>query len=279
MKGQTKEVRMNSGRSAERDGEKEESGVRGVKLEETRRGVEKMVVEETGVRKQASGMLERLAGRAKEGWEKVKTMLEGKKVTWRGDGGMMLLEKRGVVGLEGESEDGTMREWEDEWEEDDIVTVTELGIEEEEGRDDESKGRSRYSGDSRGMAGSVDFLEGIEVEEKDESLEEKLGEGRKRRREKERTKERKTLGSLPGWERRSKEAKEEGRWKRKVMGWEKSEEGTMERKVKQEKIPLPDSFDLGNERKGLDMNNSGRNVNNFGMNREPLFPGGMGARN
>ncbi len=56
------------------------------RVEETRRGVAKMAVDESGYGKTASNMLEAMAGKARSGWEKVKRMMEGKKVV-RMDGG------------------------------------------------------------------------------------------------------------------------------------------------------------------------------------------------
>ncbi len=51
-----------------------------------------------------------------------------------------------------------------------------------------------------------------------------------------------------------------------------------EKEKVREKIPLPDGFVLGKESKGMEMNNSGRLKNNFGTNREALFPGGPGMK-
>ncbi len=46
-----------------------------VRVEETRRRVEKMVVEESG---QASGVFRNMAGKARGGWDRMRKMLEGK---------------------------------------------------------------------------------------------------------------------------------------------------------------------------------------------------------
>ncbi len=54
------------------------------RMEETRRGVAKMAVDESGYSKTASNMIEMVAGKAKNGWEKVKRMMEGKKVVRTG---------------------------------------------------------------------------------------------------------------------------------------------------------------------------------------------------
>ncbi len=57
------------------------------RMEETRRGVAKMAVDESGYGKTASHMIEMMAGKAKNGWEKVKRMMKGKKVVRTGGGG------------------------------------------------------------------------------------------------------------------------------------------------------------------------------------------------
>jgi hypothetical protein len=54
----------------------EETGGATVRVEETRRKVEKMAVDENA---QASGMMRSMAEKAKGGWERMKRMLEGKK--------------------------------------------------------------------------------------------------------------------------------------------------------------------------------------------------------
>jgi hypothetical protein len=45
-------------------------------------------------------------------------------------------------------------------------------------------------------------------------------------------------------------------------------DGEMERIKNVEGTPVPEDFDIGREKRGLDMNN------NFGTNREALFPTG-----
>jgi hypothetical protein len=113
----------------------------------------------------------------------------------------------------------------------------------------------------------------------DRDLDERIGEGRKRKRGEEENKERKGgLSGLPGWERRSRNVRLNDRWKRKVMRMEVKEDGNMARNEADEIIPVPESFDMGREEKGLEMNNSGRLRNNFGMNREGLFPVGQGMK-
>jgi hypothetical protein len=42
-----------------------------------------------------------------------------------------------------------------------------------------------------------------------------------------------------------------------------------------ERTPTLENFELGRESRGLEMNNSGSLRNNFGTNREALFPAGL----
>ncbi len=77
------------------------------------------------------------------------------------------------------------------------------------------------------MGSGFEFLENVEVEEREEELDEKVGEGRKRRRteDEEALEKKKGLGGLPGWVRRSKALGSDGWWKRKVVSCEKGEKG------------------------------------------------------
>jgi hypothetical protein len=139
--------------------------------------------------------------------------------------------------------------------------------------------RSTTGMDERGGWAEMDFLDKIEPEERDEELEAKMGEDKKRKRGEDDFKGRGTgLRGLPGWERKSNAMKDSERWKRKVVRVEKTAEGEFVRKESVEKIPTPDGFDLGREGKGLEMNNSGRLKNNFGTNREALFSAGAGKK-
>ncbi len=56
------------------------------------------------------------------------------------------------------------------------------------------------------------------------------------------------------------------------MGRQLGEGREWEEVEKEEKIPLPDSYRLGLESKGVDLNQSGRYANGFGKNNKPLFP-------
>jgi hypothetical protein len=242
-------------------------GTRTGRLEETRRGVEKMAVEEqeSGTGTQASGVFGHWARKAKGGWDRVKKMLEGKKVVGRTDGVTVVL---------AEGQEGTVRMEMEDWKEgteEDTVTVT---IEQED-RKDTASCNSVGTSTSRTTR---DVLDGLEIEERDVTLDNKLDEGRKRKREEDMPEKQKGLKGLPGWERRSKETKDDSRWKRTTVRWEKDDKGQMDRKEERVSIPIPESFDLGRERKGMEINNSNRLNNNFGTNREALFPGGKSVK-
>jgi hypothetical protein len=126
---------------------------------------------------------------------------------------------------------------------------------------------------------NVDFLDKIDKEERDKELDEQVGEGRKRKRvDGERTGRASGLRGLPGWERRSRSVRASGKWSLKVVSWEVSEDGKEDRCERMESITVPGSYELGREEKGMEMNNSGRLKNNFGLNREALFPAGQGRK-
>ncbi len=165
-----------------------------------------------------------------------------------------------------------------EWDEEVMGGTVE--IEEETDRSEEAKERevmgSLGSGETRSGGGILEFMEDVEVEERDSALDEKVDEGQKRKREEDSKGRKKGLSGLPGWERRSKKTREDERWKRTVVSWDKDDNGKGVRKEVNEKIPLPEGFDMGKESKGMEMNNAGRLKNNFGTNREALFPGGPG---
>ncbi len=153
---------------------------------------------------------------------------------------------------------------------------------EKEGNEEETvsvEGRSLGCKETESGWADMEFLEGIEFEERDKELDEKMGESRKRKSSGDGDSGRKTgLSGLPGWGRRSNAVKDSDRWKRKVVKVEKDEEGNERRVEAMEKIPLPDGFDLGRETKEMEMNNSGRLKNNFGLNREALFPVNAGMK-
>jgi hypothetical protein len=125
----------------------------------------------------------------------------------------------------------------------------------------------------------MDFLDKIKSEERDDEVDVKVGEEKKRKRGEDEPRGRETgLKELPGWERKSKAVRTSETWKRKVVSLEKTAEGKTVRKESMETIPVPDGFDLGREGKGMEMNNSGRLKNNFGTNREALFSAGSGKK-
>jgi hypothetical protein len=250
--------------------EMEETGGTTVRVVETRRKVEKMAVDENA---QASGMIRSMAEKAKGGWDRMKKMLEGKRLVWKGSSGKMVAvtkdvdtkkaEER-VVDLEDEMDGGT------------VELVGEEGEEEMEVSD----GGSASGRETKEGWEDMGFLDSIETEERDIDLEEKMGEGRKRQRGEDGPKGRKPgLKGLPGWDRKSSAVKGSDRWKRKVVRKVETGEGRTEKEEVLEYIPLPETFDLGLEEKGLEMNNSGRLKNNFGRNKEALFAEGPGRKN
>jgi hypothetical protein len=211
------------------------------RVEETRRGVAKMAVDESGHEKTASTMLGVMAEKAKNGWEKVKKLMEGKKVVrMAGEGGKIMVVKQ-TDRLE---EAVTSKS---EWDEDIMGGTVEIedvtgGTEESRERDD----RVSIGSGTRSGGGILEFMEDVEVESRDISLDDKVDEGRKRKREDDGPPNRKKgLNGLPGWERRSKMTREDDRWKRTVVSWEEDKKGQEVRKEVREKIPVPDGFDLG----------------------------------
>jgi hypothetical protein len=211
-----------------------------VRVEETRRRVEKLVVEDS---RQASGLFRSMADKAKDGWGKMRKILEGKKLVWKGSTGKLVVVDReretgdngGEVSLEEEMVGGT---------------VEVLGEEVERGRETEETGEENNKDITGGWA-NLDILDKIEKEEIDRDLDERVGEGRKRKRGEEENKERKGgLGGLPGWERRSRNVRMSDRWKRKVMRMDVNEDGNMVRNEADENIPVPEALTWAEKRKG-----------------------------
>ena len=77
----------------------------------------------------------------------------------------------------------------------------------------------------------------------------------------------KGLLSSIGWKERAEAGKGEERWKRAV----ESEEGG-EKIKKIEKIPLQENYELGTDRRGLDLNSTVRRNSNFGTNKKAVLP-------
>ena len=156
----------------------------------------------------------------------------------------------------------------------------EVSIKIEKARDGKKDIDDKMSGQGSGSGqttGGYSFLGELEEEEKDEELEKRDKENRKRKREDVKVVVKvKGLVSSIGWKDRAEAGRSEERWKRtveKVVGGEKS-------KVV-EKILLPDNYDLGLDRRGLDLNSSARKNNQFGNNKKALFQkenGGKGER-
>jgi hypothetical protein len=46
----------------------------------------------------------------------------------------------------------------------------------------------------------------------------------------------------------------------------------------EEKLPLPESYRIGLDKRGMVMNSSARSRNNFGTNKEALFPKAGGQK-
>ena len=145
----------------------------------------------------------------------------------------------------------------------------EVSIKIEKARDGKKDIDDKMSGQGSGSGqttGGYSFLGELEEEEKDEELEKRDKENRKRKREDVKVVVKvKGLASSIGWKDRAEAGRGEERWKRtveKVVGGEKS-------KVV-EKIPLPDSYDLVVDRRGLDLNSSARKNNQFGNNRRAV---------
>jgi hypothetical protein len=188
------------------------------RVEETRRRVEKMVVEEN---EQAGGILRSMAGRAKEGWDKMRKMLEGKKLVWKGNSGRIVAvtkEREGLeekdMNLEDEMEGGTV-EIEKEVSEEETVS---------------GDGVSLRSRDADSVCVDLEFLDGIDFEERDKELDDRVGDSKKRKSSGDDDKNRRLgLGGLPGWERRSKAVKDSERWRRKTVRMERDEEGKEKR--------------------------------------------------
>jgi len=110
------------------------------------------------------------------------------------------------------------------------------------------------------------FLDGLEEEKKDKDAERIRSESLKRKRGgSEFTLNTKGLLGKPGWEEREERTKEDSRWKRTV-----SEGG----KTREEPMPLPDTYRLGLDGRGLDLNSSGRLRHNMGSGKQAIFPKG-----
>ena len=201
---------------------------------------------------------------ARKGLEKLKEKLEGRMLWRRKEDGKLRVKERSMA----KGMDGVEICLEELVEEGEDVVVD---IESEQGEQgSEGKAVSISSVTTAGYG----FLDEIGDEEKDEELEQKNTENRKRKgREDNATLKVKGLKNAPGWRERAEKSREDERWKRVV---EKENEGIKEEKV--EKIPLPDSYDLGLDIRGKEINSSVRKNHNFGANKKAVFPKSNGGR-
>ncbi len=246
--------------------------IRSREVESTRREVASLEMDSATHGAKASGniggVMGRMVSKAKDGWERIKSMLEGKKLVRQAASGKLLLKDEEEMGKEAE----VVME---EWEEDKMGGV--IVIEEEEVRSE--KGTEKGSDNASATRGEgFEFLEGLETEERDEELEVKRQEGRKRKREGSGEEQEKGLLGMEDWKRREAESRDAERWKREVGKWQENEKGEKEFVKEREKIPLPENFRLGLDGRGKFLNNSSKIKNNFGLNKGGLFEGGQGGQ-
>jgi hypothetical protein len=209
----------------------------------------------------------RMVSLAKDGWSKIKGIIEGKRLVREKDSGRVLLQDQELI----EGDGGVVME---EWDEGKMGGVVEIE-EVDEALNEEPGGESKDSG-KRGQG--FEFLEELQGEEKEVELEKKRQEGRKRKREVGTGETETGLGSRPGWKSREKESMDSGRLWRDVGRWEQSEDGGMAFKEEKERIPLPENYRLGLDGRGEFLNNSNKGNNNFGLNKTGLFPDVAGGR-
>ncbi len=199
------------------DGKKETDGDQTREEEGVRRArwrVERMEVDSDNEKASGSRTIETMVSKAKEGWQKVKQLLDGKRlVRDKGSGKVMVKTKTGAS----DNEERTVME---EWEE--SITGGEVVVEVEVVGEKDNV--SVTSEETKGTAVGFDFLDGMGEEKTDEELDRKRAEGRKRKREQdERTQMEEGLYRVPGWEWREEEARKDERWKREVL---RKKEGT-----------------------------------------------------
>ncbi len=109
-----------------------------------------------------------------DGWERVKRLMEGKRLVSRDDDGMVLMD-----GGDLEVEEGILEKA--EWDEKVMGGLIEV---EEESRSEDRTEEMEEGEDNRwGGTGEFGFLENMEIEEKDRELDARVGEGRKRKRD------------------------------------------------------------------------------------------------
>jgi hypothetical protein len=239
------------------EGKKEATGVA-----TTRRGVERMQVDEEYIKASGSGTFSKVRSMAKEGWNKVRRFLDGKKLFLEKETGKILVK-------DGNAEEGGQEctEVTEEWLNSGVDSSGNIEVTME--TTGETDTVSIGSRGSQTTTVGYAFLDSM-VEDIEEESAPKVKEGSKRKRDLERRKPKKGLLGVQGWEWRETEVKSEDRWKREttVPGT-----GTDDGDRGKEKIPLPEHYRLGLDERGRFLNHSGRYKNNFGANKEALFPG------
>jgi hypothetical protein len=169
------------------DGKKEASGVA-----TTRRGVERMQVDEEYTKASGSGTFSKVRNLAKEGWNKVRRYLEGKKLVLEKETGKILVK-------DGHAEEGGQdcTEVTEEWLNTSVDSPgnVEVTMEITGEVDTVSLGSRGSHSTTVGFA----FLDSM-AEDNEEEAAPKVKEGRKRQRDLERRKPKKGLLGVQGWE-------------------------------------------------------------------------------
>jgi hypothetical protein len=199
-------------------------------VENARRNVARLEVDDGSHTRQASVRIDtamnRMVSLAKDGWSKIKGIIEGKKLVKDKESGRVLLQDPEVT----EGDGGIVME---EWDEGKMGGVVEI----EEVDEDQSEGSGVENKDGGKRGQGFEFLEELMTEEKEDELEAKRQEGKKRKREEVGGETGTGLGSRPGWKVREKESLESGRLWRKVGRWEQGTDGGMTFKKKRNGFP------------------------------------------
>jgi len=191
-------------------------------------------------------------------WRWIKEVVKGKMLVQdREEGSMVVQEKERE---EGKGDGREIEEWLLESEGGEIEIVEEeMEFTLEQERSVEGSVRTGRSDED-----AFSFLEDLEDEKKDKEAEKIRSENLKRKRGgSEFTLNTKGLLGKPGWEEREERTKEDSRWKRTV-----SEGG----KSREEAMPLPETYRLGLDGRGVELNSSGRLRNNMGSGKQAIFP-------
>ncbi len=234
------------------------------KVKSARRDVARLEVDEERRRNEASNTMGRMINMAKGGWNRIKNMLEGKRLVREEKGRRVLLKDKTEGREEGEEDM-------EEWEEKTMGGEVEIEIE-VMGTVVSGDSGSVWKDGRRGTG--FEFLEEIPKEDKEQDLEERKEAGRKRKRSIETGERKRNVGETAGWKNREEVSRNSDRWVREVQKSEVKEDGTVEMVKTKEKISLPENYRLGQDERGGFLNNSSKFKNNFGINKEGLFPGG-----